>query len=376
MIDHPVIRIVVHLLGAYFALSMVARWPALGMLITLASGCFAVTIWVIRFDAVRCTRFQQSPWGARWLALVAEWAGEPLSTPASEVRTVNAAAAPGLVEEADFQRAGQELRAAFLGHDHAITTMLDHLRQRVRLRSHRTAPDETPLAAFILAGGAGLGKRSMAIELGNRQFGLGGTIVIDAASLLDAAGAIAAAVRRKPAQALVIEGLTEAADQRLMTQLTAAAAGQHLTDPASGDSVSLSHCLLFVLVHRALPSARQSACHAPQQTILVDASAADLGLDRRLLWLSRLVSFELPPAQTQAEIALLMMTAECARHGVQLRYVEPEIVARDVAAITASGGFHLMPGRVAGRLQKPIAAALAHGGRQVELRSPIPYRAA
>jgi hypothetical protein len=73
----------------------------------------------------------------------------------------------------------------------------------------------------------------------------------------------------------------------------------------------------------------------------------------------------------QAEVVHMLMEQECEKYNVRLGQVDPEILAREVKAIGAAGGFAVAPGRIAKRLQQSIHEAIA---REEDTVNVLPQR--
>jgi hypothetical protein len=272
-----------------------------------------------------------------------------------------------LETDADFYDAAARLKKVVLGREPIIDALCAQIRQRVRLRS-RSDPHSAhpPLGLFLFVGNSGLGKRYLAEQLAWLLYEDGPLIELDLADEGSASPKrLIEAVKAKPSQTVIIENVDRAGAPYL-ERLHAIAAGNSLRDPTSGAVVSFKDCVFVLIAHKP---AEQLAEIKKSSVTQVTATIAELvGLPPSLVtMLHDYHAFLLPSPLEQADVVRLLMEQECRKFNVQLGQVDPELLSREVRAISMNGGFSITPGRIAQRLQSSIHEAIARSEEMVNL---------
>ena len=173
------------------------------------------------------------------------------------------------------------------------------------------------------------------------------------------------AVKTKPFQTVILENVDRAGAPYL-ERLHAIASGNSLRDPTSGAVVSFRNCIFFLIAHK--PAEQLAEIKKASMTQVTATIAELVGLPPSLVTLLHdYYAFQLPGMEEQADIVALLMEQECRKFNVQLGRIDPELLSREVRAISTSGGFSITPGRIANRLQAQIHETIARGGDTVDL---------
>ncbi len=263
--------------------------------------------------------------------------------------------------DGDFATAGREIRERIIGHDNAVRATIDQLRRNVQLRTSSGQTTATsPVGVFVFVGHRGLGKRSLAIEIGSRMYKGGGIAMVDVSDAEIHAGMLIAEAQANPYTTFILDRF-EAAGERLQNDLLSIVSGAPQSDPKTGSKVSFRHTLFFLLIHGSaerLPApSRESG--GTGQTMVVNTLSDDLHIDRRLAWsIHGVYPFLLPPLLQQAEVIAALMESACRKYNLQLGHVDAAVLAREVEMATQAGGFELAPPRLEKLLNGRILEAV------------------
>jgi len=395
MMQNPIVQVALMVVGAYYSLGVLSRyWPPLGPIVTVASGVLGAIIWFLEHEKrLAADLHRTNPVARPLIDLVCRATKRPLpagetepavaregASPASVAREPDSGKAPApaaptqakpkkllLETDADFYDAAARLKKVVLGRDAIIDGLCAQIRQRVRLRS-RSDPHsaQPPLGLFLFVGNTGLGKRYLGEQLAWLLYEDGPLLELDLADEGSASPKrLIEAVKAKPSQTIIIENVDRAGAPYL-ERLQAIAAGNSLRDPTSGAVVSFKDCVFFLIAHKP---AEQLAEIKKSSVTQVTATIAELvGLPPSLVtMLHDYHAFLLPSPLEQADVVRLLMEQECRKFNVQLGQVDPELLSREVRAISMNGGFSIAPGRVAQRLQSSIHEAIARSEEMVNL---------
>ena len=210
-------------------------------------------------------------------------------------------------------------------------------------------------------GQRGLGKRSLAIEIGSRMYRNGGIALVDVSDPNIHAGLLVAEAMANPYTTFILDKF-ETSKERLQNDLLSIVAGSPQTDPKSGTRVSFSHCLFFFLLQGSaerLPAPTRDG-GGTGQTMVVNTLADDLHIDKRLAWsIHGVYPFLLPEPMKQAEVVVSIMESACRKYNLQLGHVDPVVLAREVEMSTQAGGFELVTPRVEKLLNGRILEAVS-----------------
>jgi hypothetical protein len=412
MWQHPLVRLVLQALGAWFLLNLllsVSWWLVVAVVVLSALG--AIVNWMLRYDRARLAGLYQNALCKPFIDVVCKLCRE--QPPVAEAVPAGPAAAEAgagkeavaekpagdkkpeeiavLKEPADFERASEALRQVIRGHDAAIGEVFAHLQKNTLLRTgRRSLVGAGPLGAFLLAGADGLGKRSLAVRLGRLVYPKGGILVVDMADCQDPSalaslfgggreGSLVAAVKARPHHTLVLENI-EMATPRLIDRLRQILATGVCADDSNGSTVGFQHCVFVFTTTKAVERLealrRDGATHDEWHRGAQEALSGEGNLTVPLLALtSAICCLEPPSAITKAEVVMLLMERECKNYNITLEHVAPEILAREVEAIPDAHGFSLVPGRVGKLMRAPLLLAVKRKqtGLRVESRDLTMY---
>jgi ATP-dependent Clp protease ATP-binding subunit ClpA len=339
------------------------------------SGLIAAVIYMLRFDRRLLARSYRYPIAKQLIDVVCRMVSQQPPVEKEEPRQGEQTIS--LREPRDFVWAAAVLKERLFGHDRVIDALVDRLRENVILRQRSPKSVTAPVGVFLLAGSEGIGKRTMAHRLARLLYREGHvtTLRIDDYRNDEMAipalfggtgqeGHLLGPVKRKPFQTMVLENI-EAAGPKLAERLQAIFARGSCTDPANGAIVSFVHCL-FILTTTKVPPGIDSGKldslpSGRRHEFLVDALSVETGLGKPLLGIPQEILFFNPPNEmTRARVVTQMMRDECAKYGIRLDYVDPEIIAEEVAAWSATYGFQLSESRIAKQLRQPIVQTSQH----------------
>lgn len=393
--QNPIVQLALMAVGAYYSLGVMARyWPPLGPIVTVACGAFAAVIWLLEHErrlaadlhrtnpiarplielVCRATN-RPMPSGEPEAAVAREPSAPPRETAPSESAAPRAAgpSVPTqktkllLETDADFYDAAARLKKVVRGLDSIVDGLVAQLRTHARLRgrSDPHAP-QPPLGVFLFVGKPGLGKRYLAEQMAWLLYDDGPMTELDLADESSASPKrLIEAVKAKPSQTVILENVDRATPAYL-ERLQAIASGNSLRDPTSGAVVGFRNCVFFLIAHK--PSEQLAELKKSSMTLVTAAIAELVGLPPSLVtMLHDYYAFLLPPAIDQAEIVALLMDQECRKFNLRLGQIDPELLTREVKAISASGGFSIAPGRIARRLQASIHEAIGRGEDTVNI---------
>jgi hypothetical protein len=394
MVQNPIVQVALMVVGAYYALGVLSRyWPPLGPIVTVASGVFGAIIWILENEkrlaadlhrtnpvarplielVCRATK-RPFPGGAVEAAVARETATPASDAPPSGGGGEKAKAPPApqktkllLESDADFYDAAARLKKVVKGYDSIIDGLMTQLRQRLRLRT-RSDPhtSQPPLGFFLLVGRDGLGKRYLAEQIAWLVYENGPLTELDLADEGSASPKrLIEAVKAKSRQTVILENV-DRVGAAYLERLHAIASGNSLRDPTTGAVVSFRDCVFFLIAHK--PAEQLAEIQKASMTQVTATIAELVGLPPSLVTLLHdYYAFQLPGAEEQADVVALLIEQECRKFNVQLGQIDPELLSREVRAISTSGGFAITPGRIAKRLQASIHETLARGGDTVDL---------
>ena len=286
-----------------------------------------------------------------------------------------------LRSDSDFEIAGERLKNEVLGHDHAIDTILDDLRRGVIVRIKRPESGATLLGSYLLYGPTGIGKRMLAVAIGRMFYPQGEILQLDGREYMDpgsgladlfgsggSPGRLLEAVKRQPLQTVIFEHI-DSCHPEILARLAPILVHGGCVDPSSGGTVSFEHCVFFFLSSKlgsTLESITKSWSAGDEW---MSQAVAMLGssqkLDASLLeTLHAVVPIHPLEPIARAEVIVRLMSAECDRYRVQLRQVDPEVVAEQVGHVGGERGFEGVHARIKSVLREDLA-------RAVEVSMPV-----
>lgn len=351
-------------LSVYFGLMLVQRhlgWIGL-VAIVVAAGTGAVIVWMLDHDRPRLARAYGTRVGRPLIGTVARLSGRQVpSAPRDRV------AALALRSREDFEAAARSIRRLVRGHDPAIDAILSHLSEQVAVRTSPGAAREPhrPLGIILLVGPEGVGKRHLAETIGRHLYRSPSRIALDLADdAADPIDAMLTALRPSPCTVAILENADRAPARTLerLTRVLADGRGR----AASGVEVQLGDALIVMTCTSGLSAV--PAPGAKESIPAPDRLASETSLGRPLLAQVDVIrgSPALDP-RTRAEVIALLIRNECRRFGLELGYVAPEHLAREVAALDDAHGMALSPPRIARLLQAPLARAARAGLTHLDL---------
>lgn len=382
MLQNPIVQTAILFVGAYYALNFLSRfWAPLGPILTGVSGLFAATIWLLEYERrLAADLYRTNPVVRPFIDLACKFTqrqiplgGDEGPAPVADGRGKAEAEEQTrllLETDEDFNEAIEQLKSVVRGHDAVIDSVMDHIRRNARLRT-RSDPHATqaPLGMFLFIGSPGLGKRYLAEQISWLLYKGGPMLVQDVAEEGATIRRLIEAVKAKPHQTIILENI-DAATPQYLERLQAIAAGNALRDPSTGSVVSFRNCFFFLLSHK--PGQPIADVKKAGYTVTTQVIAETVGLPAGLVnQIHDYLPFLLPAPEEQAEVVALLMDQECEKYHLHLGQVDPELLAREVKAITAAGGFAVAPGRIAKRLQQSIHEAIA---REEDIVTIMPQR--
>jgi hypothetical protein len=262
--------------------------------------------------------------------------------------------------------------------DEVIDGTLRQVQSSVRMRE-RSQPTAAmpPLGMNLYMGRQGLGKKSLAIEIGRALYGGDAVGVLDLSERGASLSAVEAATRGNPYQTFIIEN-ADGAPHQAQTDLLTAFTGQPLLDGASGTPVSFRNCFFFLLVHKEADSFPKPVASTAGTgfTVVVNHLAGATELDQMLaLALHGVYPFRLPEPVEQASVIAHLMEYECNKYNLSLGRVDPRVLAREVEEVGKLGSFRASPARVSRILSNSISKALARQSTTVAVEGVLEERA-
>ncbi|MCA9289480.1 MAG: hypothetical protein KDA25_00025, partial [Phycisphaerales bacterium] len=346
---HPLVQVLFLALLVFSLMRFVVRNP-LGwwiiVVVTIGAALGAAVVFLHRYDPPGLGRAYRVPGLKQFIDLVCRLGGlQPPQTEADDpvpgARSASTEARPDAEREdrmvllhrpGDFDRARAQLAEVVRGHDEAISRIFTHLARAVLLRQKQERKTQLPpLGRFLLVGDTGIGKRHLAMGIGQLLFRGGGFIAIDFSDHGDEASASAALfgqptsggghvpsllseVKARPYQMIVLERVDRLSG-RPLERLTRLMATGSCLDEETGTRVSVQNCvfcctttlasdLLGVVRARAASDDewRRSATEA-----LIGATSLD---EPFLSQMNDLLHLSPPDDLTKAEVVCLAMERE------------------------------------------------------------------
>lgn len=370
--NHPVVQTVLQVLSVVMLLMLVQRFLGLWalLLLVLVCGWVAVVLYMLRHHRTMLARVYEQPVLRTLIDFTCRVTGSQVPVEPSERSPLDRNLM--LREHRDFEWCSRRLKDKVFGHDEAIEQLVTMLKSRTALRIQSPKSGDA-LATCIVVGPEGIGKRWLAQSLAGLMYKEGvcsrfDLTDSDAASPSTAAlfgdsgreGALIRSVKRRPHQVLFLENAHRASTATLARVQEILQTG-HCTDPRSGGRVSFEHVVLVLTVCQTPPvldKDPEGLSPRERDAYVQEALADHSRLEHRLVSLAHAVVVMRRPDRTDvARVIASLMQEECARYGVELDYVAPEILAEEVGDFNESLGFELSQSRLARKLEQPILAA-------------------
>lgn len=357
----------------------------LGMVVGIAV-LLTVTTWMLKYQRSLLAGVYRYPGVRHWIDVICRFT--KFQPPVESPPALPAEPRPDLLlfDLPSFRLAEEKLRAVICGHDEQISQLLARLQNSILLRN-RTGQHagHPPLGIYLFAGPDGIGKRYLARKLGNLLYRRQRVLDVDLATVggseADAAtlfgssstdGAVTSAVRSCPCQLVILQNVERAATTVLDILRDIFATGQ-FHDPFTKSPVHFEQCI-FVLTTtagvRTLTTVRdktEGRRNWNSRAHEVLASETPLTMPFLATVHDVLLFDPLLPIEKAAAIALLMRK-ECRKYGLGLHYVEPELLADEVQAVTEDFGLSTFPARVARLMHDPLVRASRDGLTTLVLR--------
>jgi hypothetical protein len=374
-----ILQVVSLVMLAWFAYSWLAKlhW-VLGGALCFFAVANAATAWMIRERwaflpvAVRVGILR------RYVLFVCSCMGEQLPSSGS----VNGSGSGlQLRSQRDFHVAGEQARQIVRGHDEVINRVLTRIHENVTLRKRqRRGSQKGPLAAFLLVGPDGVGKRYLTRVLAKLLYSDGAVDVFGCDRIVPSflvgvngsPGELLELARKDPHRMILFEHIDRASAEvvHLLTQLVTSGT---LRAPGSNTTVSFENTTIVFTTTSAVDvlagmSDNELAVAAWQQRA-VERIAEDTQIDDKLLnGVTELMYCEAPDDQAKCEIVALLMQKECGDHRTELSHVDPEIIATQVLQVDDEQGFALAQQSIKKLLRKPLVVAASGDHESLALR--------
>ncbi|MCC7399434.1 MAG: hypothetical protein IT455_20385 [Planctomycetes bacterium] len=398
MFQNPILRTILLFLGAFCALNFLAQiHPLLWLLAVIGSGLITLVLWLRTYDAGRLARWCAQPIVDRVAATICRWAGlQPPTAGEDRVAVVGAAAgqpvaaapgpqaAPGveaktthergllLRTDADWQGAQEELHGIAHGHEDVVARLVGLLHTQVRIREKsQVLPQQPPIATALLIGPPGIGKRFVAEQLGRLLYGDDTVVTIDLGEDADHLVMLLDAVRRQPRLTIVLDNVQRASPGFL--ERLQAIVGRGFVREAKDRIVDFRHTFVLAISecdHEAAAAAA-AAGDAFGLTVEMKAVADATSLNAMLAsLLGQVFWFQFPETGSQVQVIAQLMQQEALRANLELAYVDPAVLHREVKAAGTARSFALSGGRISRLMRPAIAEAHARGQRHLDLLPP------
>ena len=377
---NPIVQILMLFVGAYTALNVLGKVSPLDKIATVLSGIIALVIWMARYNRSMLYSLSLKPgigpviFGICKLTKEQPPVDPSLDNPgtsAEENKKPEAAASKLLLQtDADFASAKRQLKDEIKGHNDVIEALLDQLRLNVQLRASSSSDVSLPpLGVFVFVGKPGLGKRTLAIEVGYRLYKGSSVSILDSSDPGVMGSLLVQEARSNPFSTFILDNF-QSCSKQLQEDLLSIVAGVPQTDAKTGAKVSFRHCFFFFVAQRdaenmEVPKRGQTGTG---HTMVVDSLNASISIDKRLSWsLHGIYPFVLPPPLAQAEVVAQIMQRECKKYNVTIGHIDPGILAREVQVISSFGNFEITPQRVAKLLHTRLSVAVANNEQLIEI---------
>jgi ATP-dependent Clp protease ATP-binding subunit ClpA len=249
-----------------------------------------------------------------------------------------------------------------------IDQIFNHLRDHVAIRTGKPTAEGSPrpLGVFLLVGSEGVGKRYLTTCLCEQLWVKGILITLDLAEEVpDHTTEMLAALSANPCATVLLENVDRATG-RTLDRLTRILADGRGRDPSSGAVIELGNALIVMTSTRGIAAFKEQS--EDNTSSIQERLAAETPMDHPLLaQFDVIAACRRLDAWTRAEVVALIMKRECRRHGLELGYVAPEFLTREVAAINDAHGMALIPPRIARLLRVPLTKAVNAGITHLDL---------
>jgi len=366
--------------GAYSGLTVLAKLGPFDKIVTVLAGMFAAVIWMAHYNRALLYSLSLKPVLGSVINGMCKIAKEQ---PPVDATSEGSASAPSgstaqpdspkllLHTDGDFASATRQVKEVIRGHNDVVEALMDQLRRNVQLRENSsTQVSLPPIGVFVLAGKPGLGKKSLAVEVGYQLYAGSSVSILDVSDPAARGSLLISEAMGNPYTTFVLENF-HAAAAATQEDLLSIFAGAPQVDAKSGSKVSFRHCFFFLLVHRdasGMERPTKKSAGGTGHTMVVDSLGQAMTLDKRLAWsLHGIYPFILPPPLQQAEVVAQIIQQECKKYNLSLGRVDAAILAREVQVISSHGGFEITPSRISKIMHNRLAEAVVAKEQLIDL---------
>lgn len=356
--------------------------PVLAIGLVLAAAINVALLWLLRYDRERFASLYTVPYADRYLNWICHWAGDqppPLPSAAGPTSELL------LHTDEDFRVAAWRAKQVVFGHDEVVEQLLWRVRDVVLLRKRRRENSgQPPLGSFLLVGNDGIGKRFLARVLAKLLFRSASVLAIECdklngTSLLGSPAVpseLLKSIRREPSQLVLLDRI-DAAPASVLAELESILTRGTCRDPATGRDVSFQNTMIILTATKAAERlASLSQADLTERTWheqAVQAVCSETGIaPAPLRSVGNILVCEQPSDYVKAQVTAQLMLKECSAHGLELRHVDPLVMAAEVLRIDDSQGFGRLPQDVKSLLGRPILAAGQQNKRSLSLLVRVP----
>jgi len=367
----------------YMAFQLLMRFGGLTITVCVVVGVaiMSATIYLLRYDRAKAAEFYKRSPGREWIDFVCRCSKQQ---PPQEVSLGAATTSLLLKSEEDFDWCVERLKEDVFGHDVAIGLAVKSIQKNVLLQGRsETGTPVRPLGIFLMLGSPGIGRATLACQLGQRLFANGTVTALDLAGYSDdygvtrlfgapgTDGVLLEPVRKNPSHVLILENV-EAASTTVLTALQTLFVRGECVDGNNGGPVSFRNTVVFLL-----SSAMADLGKERSRAQLVDEFCSLTSCPVSLISLAdECICMDEPSDDIKAQVVLRLMQLECEQYKVPLEYVDPELVVDEVEKYSPALGFEASRIRIARWISDPIHLAARHGMENLVLTKDLVWNEA
>jgi hypothetical protein len=273
------------------------------------------------------------------------------------------------------------------GYDDMIRALMNRLQDIVDFRLKSPGKKSwPPLGIFLFIGSEGVGKHLLARTVTQQLFLQPQILAInlqdgnesDQETWLfgsrDAAGTMPEFLKKNPYGSVVIENI-DSAGPRVLRRLVQTFKDGGYHEGTAHAFVSLEHCLVILTTGKflnLLVQVKESNQHGGKWRESARAALrqeADSSFWPLFDLLDDVCLFTPMSGMMVARVIALLMLRHCQKHGLELRWIAPEILVNEVAQFSPQHGFLTMPEHLGKLLEHDIRKCKAENTRVIELRA-------
>ena len=257
------------------------------------------------------------------------------------------------------------------GHDQAIDIVVTRIRNAAALRAKAANKGRSlPIAAFLLVGPEGIGKRYLTGAVASAVYGSSSVIGYDcgratAATLFGTdtlPGQLVELVRTQPKRVILFENVEQASQDLITVWIRLLKSG---TCASQHKSEFCKTIWFFSATSGAFLDGPSPLNHGESVRLLEQEARYDSAWLRLL---TEIVPMHPPDNRTKAEVVCRLMTREAAEHGVELHRVDPLIVATQAHRIDEQLGFETLTHSIKRLMATPLLHTTQCNGKHLTLR--------